>query len=65
MKDSAEIDNAGKELLTVYDLLKPITGYKIHKRCLTYLDNVNQEIETRIRRIWPSQRDALREQAQL
>ena len=65
MKDSAEIDNSGKELLTVYDLLKPMTGYKIHQRCITYLDSVNHEIETRIRRIWPSQRDALRQEAQL
>ncbi len=45
MKDSAEIDNAGKEMKTVYDLAKPITSKATHARCLDYLNAVNLEIE--------------------
>lgn len=63
MKDSAEIDNAARDMKTVYDLVRPITSRATHERCLDYLNAVNQEIENRIRRIWPSHRDALRKQA--
>jgi chromosome partitioning protein len=65
MKDSAEIDNAGKEMKTVYDLMEPITSYETHNRCVTYLDRVNSEIETRVRKIWPSHKESLREEAQI
>lgn len=63
MKDSAEIDNAGREMKTVYDLDRPLTSKATHTRCLDYLNAVNLEIETRIRKIWPSHREALRKQA--
>ncbi|MEL6965284.1 MAG: chromosome partitioning protein, partial [Pseudomonadota bacterium] len=63
MKDSAEIDNAAKEMKTVYDLTEPMTTNDVHRRCLRYLDRVNGELETRIRRIWPSHTDALRREA--
>ncbi len=65
MKDSAEIDNASKEMLTVYDLQSAMTSHQTHKRCVNYLDSVNSDIETRIRRIWPSHREALREEGRL
>ena len=60
MKNSAEFDSAVKGLLTVYDLSKPITSHQVHSRCLTYLNRVNEDIETRIRKIWPSHRERLR-----
>lgn len=63
MKDSAEIDNAGKEMKTVYDLSRPMTSKATHTRCLDYLNAVNLEIENRVRKIWPSHREALRKQA--
>ena len=63
MKDSAEIDNAGKEMKTVYDLSRPLTSKATHQRCLDYLNAVNLEIENRVRKIWPSHREALRKQA--
>ena len=63
MKDSAEIDNAGRDMKTVYDLVRPMTSKATHDRCLGYLNAVNLEIENRIRCIWPSHRDALRKQA--
>ena len=65
MKDSAEIDNAGKDMMTVYDLTEPKTSHKTYQRCVSYLNSVNREIETRIRRTWPSHREALREEAQI
>lgn len=65
MKDSAEIDNAGARLMTVYELDKPITSRKTHSRCRVYLDALNKEIRTLIRRTWPSQREALHEEGVL
>ncbi len=63
MKDSAEIDNAGRDMKTVYDLSRPLTSKATHDRCLNYLNAVNLEIENRVRKIWPSHREALRKQA--
>lgn len=65
MKDSAEIDNAGKDLMTVYDLPGPTTSRETYNRCIKYLDRVNGEIETRIRRTWPSHIPQLRAEAQI
>ena len=62
MKNSAEIDNAGARLMTVYELEKPITSKKTHKRCRASLDALNKELRTLIRRTWPSQREALRQE---
>jgi chromosome partitioning protein len=62
MKDSAEIDNAGARLMTVYELDKPITSKKTHDRCRVYLDALNKELRTLIRRTWPSQRESLRQE---
>lgn len=61
MKDSAEIDNAGGTLMTVYELPGPRTSRQTHKRCKAYLDAVNREIEIDIRRTWPSHRERLRQ----
>ena len=60
MKDSAEIDNACGRLMTVYELEGPITSPKVHKRAKVYLDLVNREIETLIRKTWPSHQEGLR-----
>lgn len=63
MKDSAEIDNACGRLMSVYELEKPITSRDVHRRAKGYLDSVNKEIETLIRKTWPSHRDRLRQEA--
>ncbi|MCH9674384.1 MAG: AAA family ATPase [Gammaproteobacteria bacterium] len=60
MKDSAEIDNACGRLMTVYELEGPITSPEVHKRAKVYLDSVNREIETLIRKTWPSHQESLR-----
>ena len=65
MKDSAEIDSAGKEMMTVYDLTEPMQGYDTYRRCVSYLDRVNDEIETKIRRTWPSHKQKLRDEAHI
>lgn len=65
MKDSAEIDNAGKEMNTVYDLLEPTTSHQTYKRAITYLDRLNHELELRVRKTWQSHRSSLRAEAQI
>ena len=62
MKDSAEIDNACGRLMTVYELERPITSRDVHRRAKVYLDSVNREIETLIRKTWPSHQDRLRQE---
>jgi chromosome partitioning protein len=62
MKDSAEIDNAGARFMTAYELVKPITSKKTHDRCMVYLDALNKEVKTLIRRTWPSQVEKLRQE---
>ena len=62
MKDSAEIDNVGARLMTAYEQVKPITSKKAHDRYMVYLNSLNQEVKTLIRKTWPSQREALRQE---
>lgn len=62
MKDSAEIDNACGRLMSVYELQGPITSPEVHKRAKVYLDSVNREIETLIRKTWPSHLEGLRQE---
>ena len=62
MKDSAEIDNAGGRLMTVYDLNEPITSRDTHNRCLKYLNQLNRELEVKIRSTWPSHTQSLRQE---
>jgi len=62
LKDSAEIDNASARLMTVYELEKPITSRDVHNRCKTYLNSVNKEIETLVRKTWRSQHASLRKE---
>ena len=62
MKDSAEIDNACGRLMTVYELEGPITSREVHKRAKVYLDSVNREIETLIRKTWTSHQERLRQE---
>lgn len=65
MRDSAEIDNAAKEMQSVYDLNEAMTTRDVHSRCLRYLDRLNSEIEVRVRRTWPSHTEALRKAARI
>ena len=61
LKDSAEIDNAGADWKTVYELDKYTTSSQVYKRCLSSLNAVCREIELTIRATWPSHHDALDE----
>jgi chromosome partitioning protein len=65
LKDSAEIDNATANLSTVYELTGAQTRTETHKRCRAYLDAIGSEVETLIRRTWPSHHAALRKEALL
>lgn len=62
LKDSAEIDNATANLRTVYELTGPATRTDTHKRCRAYLDAVGREMETLVRKTWPSHHSALRKE---
>jgi chromosome partitioning protein len=62
LKDSAEIDNATARLMTVYELVGPVTSSAVRNRCLTYLDGVNAELELDIRAMWPSHLSRLRKE---
>ncbi len=62
MKDSAEIDNAGGRLMTVYELEGPMTSRETHNRCKAYLDAMCEEIEVMVRKTWPSHRESLRKE---
>jgi len=59
LRDSAEIDNAAANLMTVYEITGPATRTETHRRCRAYLDAVGNEVETLIRRTWPSHHDRL------
>ncbi|MGB3407487.1 MAG: AAA family ATPase [Jannaschia sp.] len=65
LKDSAEIDNATANLSTVYELTGAQTRTETHKRCRAYLDAIGSEVETLIRKTWPSHHAALRKEALL
>ena len=65
LKDSAEIDNATANLGTVYEVTGPGARTDTHKRCRVYLDAVGAEVETLIRRTWPSHREALMKEGKL
>ena len=59
IKDSAEIDNAGADWHTVYELEKATTSAKTYKRCVLSLNAVFREVDLLIRATWPSHSDAL------
>jgi chromosome partitioning protein len=62
LKDSAEIDNAAANLATVYEITGAAARTETHKRCRVYLDAVGREIETLIRKTWPSHHARLRKE---
>ena len=62
LKDSAEIDNATANLRTVYEMTGSATRTDTHKRCRAYLDAVGREMETLVRKTWPSHHAALRKE---
>ena len=59
VKDSAEIDNAGSDWRTVYELEKHTTSRETYKRCVTSLNAVFREVELLIRSTWPSHQERL------
>jgi chromosome partitioning protein len=61
--DSAEIDNAAANLMTVYELSGPATRTETHRRCRASLDAVGSEVERLIRGTWPSHRRRLSEES--
>ncbi|WP_423206325.1 chromosome partitioning protein (plasmid) [Paracoccus yeei] len=65
LKDSAEIDNASANLMTVYELTGPATRTETHKRCRAYLDAVGREVELLARKTWPSHHRLLRKEGLL
>jgi chromosome partitioning protein len=60
LKDSAEIDNATANLSTVYELAGASARTETHRRGRVYLDAIGREVETLIRKTWPSHHAALR-----
>jgi chromosome partitioning protein len=65
LKDSAEIDNATANLSTVYEMTGAAARTETHKRCRAYLDAIGREVETLIRKTWPSHHGALRKEGVL
>ncbi len=65
LKDSAEIDNATANLMTVYELTGAATRTETHKRCRAYLDAVGREVELLARKTWPSHHRQLRKEGLL
>ena len=61
LKDSAEIDNAGADWKTVYELGRYTTSSQVYRRCLNSLNAVCREVELEIRSTWPSHREAVEE----
>lgn len=64
-KDSAEVDNATANLMTVYELSGDATRSETHKRCRVYLDAIGREVETLIRKTWPSHHEDLAKEGKL
>jgi chromosome partitioning protein len=63
--DSAEIDNATANLSTVYELIGPQMRTETNRRCRAYLDAIGREVETLIRKTWPSHHAGLRKEGVL
>ena len=59
LKESAEIDSAGADWRTVYELEGHTTSTKTYKRCLASLNAVCREVEQLVRATWPSHHEAL------
>ena len=65
VEDSAEIDNASANLMTVYEMTGAATRTETHKRCRAYLDAVGREVELLARKTWPSHHRDLRKEGLL
>jgi chromosome partitioning protein len=63
LRDSAEIDNAAANLMTVYELTGAAARTETHRRCRASLDAVGAEVEGLIRGTWPSHRHPLQEES--
>ena len=65
MAETSEIDAALKESRTLYDRTTTNRANDPTAIAARYLDRVNEEIETRIRRTWPSHHDRLLNEGRL
>ena len=65
MKDSAEVDNAAANFMTVLEQRGPQASRDTYKRALAFIQAVGNEVELEIRKTWPSHREALREKGVL
>ena len=54
MVTSAEIDNASSRMKTVFELEKPVTSHEVYNRCMKHLNDVCQDIEQDVLRMWAS-----------
>lgn len=60
MPTSAEIDNASSRMKTVFELERPVTSHEVHKRCVTHLTAVCEDIERDVLRTWASRAGKVR-----
>lgn len=65
MTDTSEIERARKDMRTLYDQAAPKRAKDPIAIAVRYLDRINGEIETRIRRTWSSHHEKLLREAQL
>jgi len=65
MKDSAEVDTAAANFMTVLEQRGPQASRETYKRALAFIQAVGNEVELEIRKTWPSHHDALREKGVL
>jgi len=59
MKDSAEIDNASTNFMTVLEQTGPSASRETYKRAKAFIQAVGNEVELEIRKTWPSHGKAL------
>jgi len=60
MKDSAEVDNAATNFMTVLEQSAPTGSRGTYKRARAFIQAVGNEIELEVRKTWPSHHEALK-----
>jgi len=65
MSDSTIIDRAARQMNTLYDQAPPRSKTDPYAIAVSQLDRLNEELEMRIRRTWPSHRQALLKEARI
>ena len=64
-RQTKQIENAYSRQRTVYELTKEEVNRSVHKRAMSILDTMFQEIEFLIRRTWPSHEKKLRQEGKI